>query len=163
MGPEIVFPAACFMAMAVEAIYQSNEARSKLEGKNFIENPQYRLRNVTFNKALVMEEDVEHKVMLTLAPVPGGRHDWHEFVISSLNDSAWQENSRGLVRTEEEVEIKASGATMKPLTHTTPGRAWYKAHERCRLQLRPSLPETARGRIYIWFATQSVPTIFYGA
>ena len=28
MGPEIVFPTAGFMAMAVEAIYQSNEARS---------------------------------------------------------------------------------------------------------------------------------------
>lgn len=39
MGPEIVFPAAGFMAMAVEAIYQSNEARSQLEGKNPIENP----------------------------------------------------------------------------------------------------------------------------
>ena len=127
MGPEIVFPAAGFMAMAVEAIYQSNEALSKLEGKNLIENPQYRLRNVTFNKALVMEEGKDHKIMLTLAPVPGGRNDWHEFVISSLNDSAWQENSRGLVRTEEEVEIKASGATLKPLTHTTPGQAWYKA------------------------------------
>ena len=127
MGPEIVFPAACFMAMAVEAIYQSSEARAKLEGKNFIENPQYRLRNVTFNKALVMEENAEHKIMLTLASVPGGRNDWHEFVISSLNDSAWQENSRGLVRIEEEVEIKASGATMKPLSHTVPGHAWYKA------------------------------------
>lgn len=127
MGPEIVFPAACFMAMAVEAIYQSNEARLKPEGEKFIQNPQYRLRNVTFDKALVMEEDVEHKIMLTLAPVSGGRNDWHEFVISSLNDRAWQVNSRGLVRIEEEVETKASAATMKPLTHTIPGRAWYKA------------------------------------
>ena len=127
MGPEIVFPAAGFMAMAVEAIYQSNEARSQLEGKNPIENPQYRLRNVTFDKALVLEEGEDHKIMLTLAPVPGGRNDWHEFVISSLNDRVWQENSRGLVRIEEEVEIKASEATLKPLTHTTPGQAWYKA------------------------------------
>ena len=127
MGPEIVFPAAGFMAMAVEAIYQSSEARSQLEGKSPIENPQYRLRNVTFDKALVLEEGEDHKIMLTLAPVPGGRNDWHEFVISSLNDSVWQENSRGLARIEEEIEIKASEATLKPLTHTTAGQAWYKA------------------------------------
>ena len=82
---------------------------------------------MTFDKALVLEEGEDHKIMLTLAPVPGGRNDWHEFVISSLNNSVWQENSRGLVRIEEEVEIKASEATLKPLTHTTPGQAWYKA------------------------------------
>ena len=127
MGPEIVFPAAGFMAMAVEAIHQVNEALSQLESRNPIKSPQYRLRNVTFDKALVLEEGEEHKIMLTLAPAPGGRNEWHEFVVSSLNDSVWKENSRGLVRVEEEVELKASEATLKPLTHTTAGQAWYKA------------------------------------
>ena len=82
---------------------------------------------MTFDKALVLEEGEEHKVMLTLAPVPGGRNEWHEFVVSSLNDNVWKENSRGLVRVEEEVELKASEAILKPLTHTTTGQAWYKA------------------------------------
>ena len=127
MGPEIVFPAAGFMAMAVEAIYQSNEALAQLESKTPIEHPRYRLRNVTFDKALVLEEGEEHKIMLTLTPVPGGKSDWHEFVVSSLIDGAWKENSRGLVRVEENIELKASEATLRPLTHTTPGQMWYKA------------------------------------
>ncbi|KAL8683912.1 MAG: hypothetical protein Q9186_000123 [Xanthomendoza sp. 1 TL-2023] len=127
MGPEIVFPAAGFMAMAVEAIHQSNEALTQLEGKQPIDCPRYRLRDCTFNKALVLEEGEEHKIMLTLTPVPGGKSDWHEFVVSSLIEDAWKENSRGLVRVEEEVESKASEATLKPLANTTPGQMWYKA------------------------------------
>lgn len=127
MGPEIVFPAAGFMAMAVEAIYQSNEALTQLESKTRIEHPRYRLRNVTFDKALVLEEGEEHKIMLTLTPVPGGNSDWHEFVVSSLIDVVWKENSRGLVRVEENIEVKASEATVRPLAHTTPGQLWYKA------------------------------------
>ncbi|KAL6716017.1 hypothetical protein ACLMJK_006979 [Lecanora helva] len=127
MGPEIVFPAAGFMAMAVEAIHQVSEALSQLESKNSIKCPQYRLRDVTFNKALVLEEGEDHKIMLTLAPAPGGRNEWHEFVVSSLNDNSWKENSRGLIRVEEDAGLKASEATLKPLTRTTPGQAWYKA------------------------------------
>ena len=65
--------------------------------------------------------------MLTLNPVPGGKSDWHEFVVSSLIDGAWKENSRGLVRVEENIESKASEATLRPLTHTTSGQMWYKA------------------------------------
>ena len=78
---------ALWQSMAVEAIYQSNEAPSHLEGKKPIESPQYRLRTVTFDKALVLKEGEDHEIMLTLAPVPGGRNNWHEFVFSSLNDS----------------------------------------------------------------------------
>ncbi|KAL8645664.1 MAG: hypothetical protein Q9226_007199, partial [Calogaya cf. arnoldii] len=127
MGPEIVFPAAGFMAMAVEAVHQSSEALVQLEGKTPIKHPRYRLRNVTFDKALVLEDGEEHKIMLTLTAVPGGRSDWHEFVVSSLVDEAWREHSRGLVRIEEEIETKASEETLKPLMHTTHGQMWYKA------------------------------------
>ena len=127
MGPEIVFPAAGFMAMAVEAIHQCNEALTQIEGKKPIDCPRYRLRDVTFNRALVLEEGEEHKIMLALNPVPGGKSDWHEFAISSLIEGVWKENSRGLVRVEEEVESKASEATLKPLTNTTHGQMWYKA------------------------------------
>ena len=127
MGPEIVFPAAGFMAMAVEAIYQSNEALTQLESRIPIEHPRYRLRNVTFDKALVLEEGEEHKIMLTLTPVTGGNSDWHEFVVSSLIDVAWKENSRGLVRVEENIELNAPEDTLRPLAHNTPGQMWYKA------------------------------------
>ena len=113
MGPEIVFPAAGFMAMAVEAIYQSNKALTRLECKPPIKRPRYRFRDVTFNKALVLEEGEEHKIMLNLNSFPGGsRSDWHEFMVSSLIQDIWKENSRGLIRVEEEIVSKASEAIL---------------------------------------------------
>ena len=106
MCPENGFPAVVSMIMAVETIYQSSEVRSQPEGKTLIKNPQYRLRIVTFDKALVLDEGKDHENMLTLAPISRGRIDWHEFIIFTLNDSVWQEYSCALVRIEEEAEIK---------------------------------------------------------
>ena len=73
MGDDIVFPAAGFMAMAIEAMSQSSQALSTLEGEVKIEKARYRLRDVTFHKALVLEEsDDGRKVMLSLTKIQGG-------------------------------------------------------------------------------------------
>ena len=102
MGDDIVFPAAGFMAMAIEAISQSGQALNTLEGEVKVEKARYRLRDVTFPKALVLEEnDDGRKVMLSLTKVSGG--SWHEFKVFSLAGETWLENSRGRVRVEEEV------------------------------------------------------------
>ena len=63
-------------------------------------------------------------------------------MISSFNDGAWQENNRGLIRIEEEAEIKASQAILKPLTHPLLGQAWYKAINSAGYIL--NVPETDR-------------------
>lgn len=73
------------MAMAVEAISQSSQALALVEGLPPAKNIRYRLRNVTFSKALVLEESSKDAtIMLTLALVPGIKGGWHEFKISSL-------------------------------------------------------------------------------
>lgn len=103
MGPEIVFPAAAFMAMAVEAISQSRQALHQLEGKAELDDTaRFRLRDVTFAKALVLEEKHEgHKIMLTLSPQTGAKDTWFEFKISSLNDELWSQHSHGFIRIED--------------------------------------------------------------
>ncbi|MCJ1391686.1 hypothetical protein MMC18_004551 [Xylographa bjoerkii] len=128
MGPEIVFPAAGFMAMAVEAISQSSQALRRLEEKTEIRKPRFRIRNVTFARALVLEENHDgHKIMLTLTPLPGAKDSWHEFRVSSLTGEIWNEHSRGLVRVEEDVGSVAPQNVLTPLAHATPGRLWYKS------------------------------------
>ncbi|KAI9676001.1 MAG: Type I Iterative PKS [Caeruleum heppii] len=129
MGPEIVFPAAGFMAMGIEAMYQSSQALSAFEGKTGIEKPRYRLRDVTFPKALVLEEGKKHQVMLTLNPRSGTKNSWHEYKVFSLTEQTWNEHSRGLVRIEECTEEVAPAETLRPLVHTTSGQMWYKAME----------------------------------
>ena len=127
MGPEIVFPAAGFMAMAIEAITQCTEALAITEDRGRPTKPVYRLRNVTFPKALVLEEKREdHRVMTTLVPWAGMKDSWHEFKVFSLTDDVWSEHSRGLVRIDEET-VSDVPKVPEPLQHTVPGQLWYKA------------------------------------
>jgi hypothetical protein len=104
MGQEIVFPAAGYMAMAVEAIYQSSVALGLIQGKNQTNRDCYKLRNVTFPKALVLQEGAGHKVMLSLTPVSGTKDLWHEFMVASLTDDVWNEHSRGLICLKDDTE-----------------------------------------------------------
>lgn len=104
MGTDIIFPASGFISMAVEAIRQKSQALVILEGKPEIKSPAYRVRDMTFSRALVLEEKKEHKVMLTLVPKTGHGGTWHSYKVSSLVGDVWQENSRGLIKIEEGVE-----------------------------------------------------------
>ncbi|KAH6662359.1 hypothetical protein B0J14DRAFT_288058 [Halenospora varia] len=125
MGQDIVFPAAGFIAMAVEALYQARQATDPIEEDLLNTQYRYRLRNSTFPKALVLEEKGPGaKVMLSLS-----RHQdsWYEFVISSLTGEAWSEHSRGLIRLEKAPRLVAPEAALAPLEYPTPARLWYKA------------------------------------
>ncbi|RYP67662.1 hypothetical protein DL771_007129 [Monosporascus sp. 5C6A] len=130
MGPEIVFPAAGFIAMAIEAIRQSTEALRTLENKILPTNYHYKLRDITFPRALVLEDsDEAAKVMLALNPRAGAKDSWHEFKISSQVEGAWLENCRGLIKIEEttpETSTTFEG-TVEPLVDPVPGSLWYKA------------------------------------
>jgi Polyketide synthase dehydratase len=68
MGPDIVFPAAGYIAMAVEALYQTRQSINPVEGVDHPGQLSYRLRNVKFDKALVLEESDVRKTTLNLAP-----------------------------------------------------------------------------------------------
>jgi hypothetical protein len=99
MGQEIIFPAAGFVAMAVEALYQARQATDPIDETILAEKYRYRLRNSTFPKALVLQENgLGTKVMLTLAQQ---KDSWYKFTVSSLTGETWSEHSQGLIRLEE--------------------------------------------------------------
>lgn len=99
MGHEIVFPGAGYIAMAMEAIYQISHAIAADSESKMMDKTCYRLRDVVFPRALVLEEDgKEHKLMVTLIPCSEIKDSWHRFKISSLAEGLWSEHSRGLVR-----------------------------------------------------------------
>jgi acyl transferase domain-containing protein len=127
MGHDIVFPAAGYISMAVEAIYQTSINVLFSKNNKVPENYRFRLRNVKCPRALVLDENNEHKIMLALAPVLGSKDAWYEFKVSSLFDESWNEHSTGLIRIELDIGDVPSQAALEPLKHTTPGRLWYKA------------------------------------
>ena len=103
MGSDIVFPAAAYLAMAVEAIRQSSQSLGSLDRKDHSERRCFRLRDIFFTKALVLQDGgVEHRIMLTLAPRPGTKAAWHEFKISSQTDDVWNEHCHGLISLEQD-------------------------------------------------------------
>ncbi|KAK4059825.1 uncharacterized protein Triagg1_10981 [Trichoderma aggressivum f. europaeum] len=89
----ILYPAAGFLAMAVEAAIQVSEpshAPTRL-----------RLREIHFNKPIVMTEESATEVIVRLTPPANGTFSsgdaWHEFKISSSSN------------TEEELSLNCSG------------------------------------------------------
>ncbi|KAI9742768.1 MAG: hypothetical protein M1818_003497 [Claussenomyces sp. TS43310] len=128
MGHEIVFPAAAFIAMAIEAIYQARMGIHLTEGSDLTEKTRYRLRNVTFPKALVLPEKGDGaRIVLSLTPRPQTKDSWHEFKILSVSDNVWSEHSRGLVTVEKDPEMTAAPSDVAPLQYPTKARSWYKA------------------------------------
>ncbi|KAK0702400.1 reducing type I polyketide synthase [Lasiosphaeris hirsuta] len=126
MGHEVIFPGAGYVAMAVEAVFQATFATAwdgKVPAKY-----RYKLRDLKFPRALVLDEKTEQKINLVLTPLPRSSKSWFEYKVSSLNDGVWSENSTGFVRIETDfVDTVAPEAALKPLQYPTPGRLWYKA------------------------------------
>ena len=92
----ILYPAAGFIAMAVEAILQSKGPQDKLVTG-------YRLRDVSFSKALVIPETPEGvETSTALRPFTdnslGSSSTWQEFRVFSHNkQEGWSEHCRGLI------------------------------------------------------------------
>ncbi|KAI1309753.1 putative polyketide synthase [Xylaria venustula] len=95
---DVVYPAAGYICMAIEAVRQLNEADNKVIGG-------YRLRDIDILKALVIPETSQGvDVQLFLEPVKENSlvQDWRQFHIYSAasSDEAWIENARGLIAVE---------------------------------------------------------------
>ena len=92
----VLYPAAGFLAMAIEAEHQHMVSRCKnIKG--------YSLREVTIGHALIVSQDAESvETMVSLRPhgesLRASSDVWHEFCISSSVDKcSWTEHCRGLI------------------------------------------------------------------
>ncbi|RYP39087.1 hypothetical protein DL767_002350 [Monosporascus sp. MG133] len=137
MGPDVLIPGAGLATMAVEAMFQKycvlNPEKAVLSANELA----YRLRNVRFDRALVVEEGKESVILLTLTKVPGSK-DWHEFRISTSKDDVTIDHCFGLIRVQDAVEEKLSGADLAPLKQATPFTLWYKAQREAGMGFGPS-------------------------
>lgn len=99
----IVFPAAGYACMAIEAAHQrASEKGLKIQG--------YDIREFSISQALVIpEQEEEVEVMISMRPqsaTPRSVSDiWDEFCIFSVLRSTWTEHSRGLIRIAQARDI----------------------------------------------------------
>lgn len=93
---QIVYPAAGFIAMAIEAANQQANLKS-------FDIDAYRLRDITIGQALIIPEDQpEIETSLSLRPYCESSREtstiWNEFCIFSVTeDNTWTEHCRGLI------------------------------------------------------------------
>lgn len=111
MGSDVLFPASGYIAMAIEALYQCRQNTNPIEEVTSADKLRYRLRNINFDKALVLEESNEAKIMLTLAAHPGTSDSWHNFKVSSSRDDIISDHCHGMIRLEN---LVTEGHTLYP-------------------------------------------------
>lgn len=132
MGPDILFPGAGLVTLALEAMYQKYCALNPDEAIASPNELAYRFRNVRFDRAIVVEESRPTTIVLTLTKVPGNE-DWHEFRIRTVATSdVYSDHSSGLVRVQDPVgdEAAITGEDLAPLRNPQSAKPWYKAlHE----------------------------------
>ncbi|KAK7955014.1 polyketide synthase [Apiospora saccharicola] len=131
IGDQVIFPAAGYLAMAVEAIHQTTAMTQWREkGGPPKSGFAYCLKDVRFLRSLVLEEDVRTKISLALIPLHASPRRWYNFRVRSLMDGVWVDHCDGLVRIDEEVQFfdtTAPARALEPLSHPEPGAVGYKS------------------------------------
>ncbi|RYC54291.1 hypothetical protein CHU98_g11917 [Xylaria longipes] len=128
LGDTIVFPAAGYLAMAIEASFQVSKAIGLVPPDLTVSQLTYELRNCRFVKALVVGEDsAGPELVLTLAPSSGPDDGWYRFTISAQLDDVIDRHATGLVRSMElHGHQIAPEVCTEPLQHPTSTKLWYK-------------------------------------
>ncbi|KAK7422917.1 hypothetical protein QQZ08_009273 [Neonectria magnoliae] len=133
MGTDVVFPGAGYIAMAIEAVYQTtfsvatDDEAKELEAESY----HYQLRDVKFSKALVLDEATDAAVMLNLTPTQGLKSKWYKFeVISTVGGEALTttSHSTGFVRLNKGLfkNPPSDPESLKlPLKHAARAKLWY--------------------------------------
>ena len=130
LGESIVFPAAGFIAMAMEAIYQKSKATGRITEETAVNQVTYKLRNVIFPRMLSLDEKSGNKILFSLEACATSNESWHEFNVWSIakDGSGVQErHCHGLVSIGEHSKQPTKEADVSPLKHAVPGAVWYKA------------------------------------
>ncbi|KAI0434033.1 reducing type I polyketide synthase [Xylaria sp. FL1042] len=137
IGEQVVFPGAGYIAMAMEAIYQATYMTSWTE--KVPEKYGYRLRDVKFFRALVLDESYSPKVMLSLAPATNSVGSWYAFKVSSTLNEMTNDHASGLIRIETVFsDERAPAAALAPLRSPVSSRLWYKAMRDAGFNFGPS-------------------------
>ncbi|KAK6063593.1 beta-ketoacyl synthase domain-containing protein [Seiridium cupressi] len=125
MGGDAIMPAAGYLTIAVEALFQKLRALNPKECPASSNELAYCFRNVRFQRAMVVEENRDVRMMLTLSKVPGS-DDWHEFRISSTaEEDVTAEHCFGLIRTQDAVDDVLQD--LRSPRSAVPVERWYKA------------------------------------
>ncbi|RAK83310.1 putative polyketide synthase [Aspergillus costaricaensis CBS 115574] len=120
IGDDIVFPAAGYVSMAMEALYQAKVATDAIQTQDRNEL-QYQIRDLRLTKAMVLDENLPAEIQLVLESHISPNGPWSRFKISTLRDDVADVNCTGLIRLDQ----GAPDLTMRGAQ--TQGALWYSS------------------------------------
>lgn len=133
VGNNIVFPAAAYVAMAGEAIFQ-------LQGSDNVQRG-YTVRELSLTNAMLLQDDRSTETIITLRPKRLTSKDdsaWYEFTVVSHDGNTWTRHCRGLVTSGRSGRISTTPA---PPIETFPRKVdsarWYRTMARVGLNYGP--------------------------
>ncbi|KAF2758542.1 putative polyketide synthase [Pseudovirgaria hyperparasitica] len=134
----VVFPAAGYIAMATEAMFQLGKATGVLADSTQIRQATYLLRNITIERALILDvQGAPAKVTLSLSPLQSNKEHWYKLRISTVVDDFLFDHCKGLIRIIGDVTKRGSDEETSPLEHAEPATVWYKALQNKGFQYGP--------------------------
>lgn len=139
MGGNVIMPAAGFITLALEALYQKHCA---LNNAAIAPNDLcYQFRNVRFSRALVLEEGKDTVLMLALSVKPGNTN-WHKFRISTCLGDDVSEHCSGLARIQDPIDEYLENTA--PLKFPQPSKLWYKGHREIGMDFGPAFQKVIK-------------------
>lgn len=157
MGGDVLMPGAGFCLMAVEAMYQKHTAlalqaapepaRAAVPAPGGVADLAYGLRNVRFERALVVHEGQPVDVFVALGRLARSSADagWHEFRVSTSrgDDDVVVDHCVGQIRIIIDDELTEEGLAegderRAPLRTPEPFSLWYKTQRDVGMDFGPS-------------------------
>jgi acyl transferase domain-containing protein len=129
IAQQILFPAACYITMAGEAIRQLTNSVD------------YTVRQVYFQAALVLHKDrpVEINTQIQSTRLTSSLDSsWFDFTVSSFSGGTWTKRCFGQARAGQESQIGVKELSVEPLPRKLPREISYHAMKRIGLNYGPA-------------------------
>ena len=104
VGDSVVFPAAGYVALAIEAITQIKGPTTANAADA------YTLQDVNISSAMLLKESSYTELIVDLHAVPG-QHTAHAFVVSTVSNGTWTEHASGSVQVGEDCIARKSSVS----------------------------------------------------
>ncbi|CAG8983999.1 hypothetical protein HYALB_00009008 [Hymenoscyphus albidus] len=138
LGNKTVFPGTGYVCMAIEAMYQA--AYMTTWKGDIPQSYTYRLRDIKFHKALVLDDlETVPLIMLALTAPVGSNPSWFHFKISTEILGTWSDHTTGFIRIDTEFWAKgAQPNALVPFQYPLSKGKWYKKMKEYGFNFGPS-------------------------
>ncbi|KAL2820183.1 polyketide synthase module [Aspergillus cavernicola] len=130
MAGDPVFPAAGYLAMAIEGMYQARQSVNPLPDVVSVSDLQFVLRDVSFRRALALDGGKDTTVVLVFTEVSEGYTSWTGFRVLSIQDGSSVTHCDGSICVRQAPARAAAEETLAPLRHSESATHWYRALDR---------------------------------